>query len=151
MSAGISIAGEMVSRGVDPWAVAEAIYETQEEGRVRLLGRVLGSLELAAGGRVAAITTQKKDLEEFGVSKDAMEGFVNYPRSISGVEVAVAFREEADGNFRVSLRSKGRVDVSAVATLFGGGGHRNAAGCLLPGPLAEARARIVKALEAVFA
>jgi phosphoesterase RecJ-like protein len=145
------VAGEMISMGVDPWAVAEAIYETQDEGRVRLLGRVLGSLEMAAGGRVASITTLKEDLEEFSAGKDALEGFINYPRSIAGVEVAVAFREETAGEVRVSLRSKGRVDVSAVAVLFGGGGHRNAAGCTLPGPMAEARARVMKALEAVFA
>jgi len=68
------------------------------------------------------------------LGKDALEGFINYPRSIVGVEVAVSFREEAEGVFRVSFRSKGRVDVSAVAARFGGGGHRNAAGCTVLGP-----------------
>ena len=144
------IAGEMIRRGIDPWAVAEQVYETQSADRLRLLGRVLGSLEIAAGGKVASITTMKKDLADFSAGKDSLEGFINYPRSILGVEVAVAFREEGEGEFRVSFRSKGRVDVSAVALAFGGGGHRNAAGCTVRGPFAEVKRKVFGALAAAF-
>jgi bifunctional oligoribonuclease and PAP phosphatase NrnA len=144
------VAGEMVRRGVDPWAVAEQVYETQSARRLRLLGRVLDSLEVATDGRVACITTMRKDLREFASGKDALEGFINYPRSIVGVEVAVSFREEEGGVFRVSFRSKGRVDVSAVAARFGGGGHRNAAGCTVPGTLADVKKRVLEALAAVL-
>ena len=144
------VAGEMVRRGVDPWAVAEQVYETQSARRLRLLGRVLTSLEVSSDGRVACITTMREDLREFASGKDALEGFINYPRSIVGVEVAVSFREEAGGVFRVSFRSKGRVDVSAVAARFGGGGHRNAAGCTVPGTLADVRKRVLDALAAVM-
>jgi phosphoesterase RecJ-like protein len=140
------VAGEMVRRGVDPWAVAEQVYETQSAGRLRLLGRVLASLEVAAGGKVASITSMRADLSEFAAGKDALEGFINYPRSIAGVEVAVSFREEPGGAFRVSFRSKGRVDVSEVASRFGGGGHRNAAGCTVPGTLAEVKRTVFEAL-----
>lgn len=141
------IAGDMVRIGVDPWEVAEKVYETQTAARLGLLGRVLGSLELAAGGRVAAVTTFRKDLRDFAATKDHLEGVINYPRSIAGVEVAAAFREEDHGAFRVSLRSKGRVDVSAIASAFGGGGHRNAAGCTVPGTLDEVKKRIFGMLE----
>jgi phosphoesterase RecJ-like protein len=144
------VAGEMVRRGVDPWAVAEQVYETQSARRLRLLGRVLDSLEVSADGRVACITTMREDLREFASGKDALEGFINYPRSIVGVEVAVSFREEEGGVFRVSFRSKGRVDVSAVAARFGGGGHRNAAGCTVPGTLADVKKRVLEALAAVL-
>ena len=144
------IAGEMVRRGIDPWAVAEQVYETQSADRLRLLGRVLGSLEIAAGGKVAAITTMKKDLAAFSAGKDSLEGFINYPRSIVGVEVAVAFREEDEGEFRVSFRSKGRVDVSSIALAFGGGGHRNAAGCTLRGPFAKVKRKVFVALESAL-
>jgi len=144
------IAGEMIRRGIDPWAVAEQVYETQSAERLRLLGRVLSSLEIAAGGRVAAITTMKRDLDEFSARKDFLEGFINYPRSVIGVEVAVSFREEGAGEFRVSFRSKGRVDVSAVAQSFGGGGHRNAAGCTVQGSLDEVRSKVFGALEAAL-
>ncbi len=144
------VAGEMVRRGVDPWAVAERVYETQSAHRLRLLGRVLGSLEISAGGKVASITTMRETLREFASGKDALEGFINYPRSIVGVEVAVSFREEEDGIFRVSFRSKGRVDVSAVAARFGGGGHRNAAGCTVPGTLPDVKKKVLEALSAVL-
>ena len=144
------VAGEMVRRGVDPWAVAEQVYETQSAGRLRLLGRVLDSLDVSAEGRVACITTMREDLREFAAGKDALEGFINYPRSIVGVEVAVSLREEEGGVFRVSFRSKGRVDVSAVAARFCGGGHRNAAGCTVPGPLADVKRRVLEALAAAL-
>jgi phosphoesterase RecJ-like protein len=144
------VAGEMVRLGVDPWGVAEQVYETQSATRLRLLGRVLDSLEISVGGKVASITTMQKDLAEFQSGKDALEGFINYPRSIMGTEVAVSFREESGGVFRVSFRSKGRVDVSAVATRFGGGGHRNAAGCTIPGTLAEVKRKISESLEAAL-
>lgn len=144
------IAGEMVRRGIDPWGVAEKIYETRTVGRLRLLGRVIESLEIACGGKVAAVTTMKKDMAEFSAAKDDLEGFINYPRSLIGVEVAVSFREEGEGAFRVSFRSKGKVDVSTVARAFGGGGHRNAAGCTVVGTLSEAKGRIFAALEAVL-
>jgi phosphoesterase RecJ-like protein len=144
------VAGEMVRRGVDPWAVAEQVYETQSAHRLRLLGRVLDSLDVSYDGRVACITTMSEDLREFASGKDALEGFINYPRSIVGVEVAVSFREEEGAVFRVSFRSKGRVDVSAVAARFGGGGHRNAAGCTVPGTLADVKKRVLEALAAVL-
>ena len=145
-----AVAGEMVRRGVDPWAVAEKVYETQSENRLRLLGRILCSLEVSSAGKVASITTLRSDLAELSAGKDALEGFINYPRSIVGVEVAVSFREEEGGVFRVSFRSKGRVDVAAVATAFGGGGHRNAAGCNVPGTLAEVKRKVYGALGAVL-
>ena len=144
------VAGEMVRRGVDPWAVAEQVYETQSAHRLRLLGRVLDSLDVSSDGRVACITTMCEDLREFASGKDALEGFINYPRSIVGVEVAVSFREEEGSVFRVSFRSKGRVDVSAVAARFGGGGHHNAAGCTVPGTLADVKKRVLEALAAVL-
>jgi len=144
------VAGEMVRRGVDPWAVAEQVYETQSAQRLRLLGRVLDSLDVSSDGRVACITSLCEDLREFASGKDALEGFINYPRSIVGVEVAVSFREEEGGVIRVSFRSKGRVDVSAVAARFGGGGHRNAAGCSVPGTLADVKKKVLEALAAVL-
>jgi len=140
------VAGEMVRRGADPWSVSKQVYETQSRERIGLLGRVLSTLEFAGNGRIAAITTLRKDLEAFRLNKDSLEGFINYPRSIAGVEVAVAFREEGDGGIRVSLRSKGRVDVSRVASAFDGGGHRNASGCTVRGTLPEAKRRVFEAL-----
>jgi len=144
------VAGEMVRLGVDPWAISEQVYESQGYYRLRLLGRVLSSIETVLDGRAAAITTLRADLDEFGAKKDDLEGFVNYPRSILGVEVAVSFREESDEVFRVSFRSKGRIDVSWVAARFGGGGHRNAAGCTVSGTLEEVKRQVFEAVESVL-
>ena len=107
-------------------------------------------MALAAGGAVAWIEMTQAALARAGLGLDDTEGFINYPRSIVGVEVAVSFREEEGGVFRVSFRSKGRVDVSAVAARFGGGGHRNAAGCAVPGTLADVKERVLEALSAVL-
>ncbi|MEW6720661.1 MAG: bifunctional oligoribonuclease/PAP phosphatase NrnA [Thermodesulfobacteriota bacterium] len=144
------VAGEMVRLGVDPWSVAEQVYETQSLSRLRLLGRALSSLEIALEGKVASITTMLSDLAEAGAGKDLMEGFINYPRSVLGAEVAVSFREEQGGAFRVSFRSKGRVDVSEVAARFGGGGHRNAAGCTVQGSISEVKRKVFDALGAAL-
>jgi phosphoesterase RecJ-like protein len=144
------VGGEMVRLGVDPWSVAEQVYETQSFLRLRLLGRVLSSLETTLAGRVAAITTMKSDLEEFGAGKDDLEGFINYPRSILGTEAAISFREEDGEVVRVSFRSKGRLDVSEVAARFGGGGHRNAAGCTVAGTLADVKRKVFEAIGAAL-
>jgi phosphoesterase RecJ-like protein len=144
------VAGEMVALGIDPWKVSEQLFESQEADRVRLLGRVLDSLALSSSGRFASITTTLADLAEFRATRDFLEGFINYPRSIAGVEVAVSFREEGDAEWRVSFRSKGRVDVADVAARFGGGGHRNASGCSVRGELPEVRRRIFEALESAL-
>jgi phosphoesterase RecJ-like protein len=144
------VAGEMVALGIDPWKVSEQLFESQEANRVKLLGRVLDSLVLSPSGKFASITTTKQDLSDFSATRDFLEGFINYPRSIAGVEVAVSFREEGGGDWRVSFRSKGRVDVADVAARFGGGGHRNASGCTVNGSLADVRGRIFGALESAL-
>ncbi|HEY5995443.1 MAG TPA: bifunctional oligoribonuclease/PAP phosphatase NrnA [Candidatus Deferrimicrobiaceae bacterium] len=143
-------AGDMVALGIDPWKVSEQLFESQEPNRVRLLGRVLDSLALSPSGKFASITTTLRDLADFSASRDFLEGFINYPRSIAGVEVAVSFREEPDGSWRVSFRSKGRVDVAEVAARFGGGGHRNASGCSVVGSLPQVRERVFGALESAL-
>jgi phosphoesterase RecJ-like protein len=87
-------------------------------------------------------------MRSFGAREEDCEGLVNYALSIAEVQVAVFFRELPDGRYRVSLRSKGEVNVSAVAEHFGGGGHKCASGCSVDGPLAVAVSRIVDRLRA---
>ena len=87
-------------------------------------------------------------MQRFGAREEDCEGLVNYALSIGDVQVAIFFRELPDGRFRVSLRSKGEVNVSTVAEHFGGGGHKCASGCSIEGPLAVAVSRIVDRLRA---
>jgi phosphoesterase RecJ-like protein len=139
------IASEMVSLGVRPWSVAEKIYESNPAARVRLLGRVLETLEVTPDGRVASVVVRRGELDAAGCTADLTDGFINFPRSIEGVEVALMFREEEAGAWKVSLRSRGNVDVAAIASALGGGGHRNAAGCLVSGSLDEVRSKLLAA------
>ena len=86
-------------------------------------------------------------MERCGAIEEDCEGLVNYVLSIGGVEVAAFFRELPDGRYRVSLRSKGKLDVARVAESFGGGGHECASGCSVDGPLAEAVRQVILQLR----
>src|SRR5208283_5024993 len=102
----------------------------------------LATLEVASRGDYAAMTVTIDMFDKSGASPELTDGFVNYPRSIRGVEVAIFFREIEPGLFKIGFRSKGTVDVSALASVFGGGGHHNAAGCTMSGTIAEVRSKV---------
>jgi phosphoesterase RecJ-like protein len=140
----LRIAAELLERGVDPWEMTVRVYEQQPLARMRLLAEVLGTLELSAGGKLATITITRDMVARTGTHLDLTDGFINYGRSIDGVEVAAALREPENGSksWRVSFRSRGNVDVAAIAQKLGGGGHRNAAGCSVEGDRESVRDRI---------
>jgi bifunctional oligoribonuclease and PAP phosphatase NrnA len=145
-----NIAGEMVARGVNAWTIAEKLYESQPQKRLELLALALATLTVSPRGDVASITVTLDMYEKTGADAELTDGFINYPRSIRGVEVALFFRETKAGEFKVGFRSKGKVNVSALAAELGGGGHHNAAGCTIAGTLDDVRdnvfAHLAKAL-----
>lgn len=141
------LAAELVAQGADPWHVASALNEQHHPAVLHLLRLTLETLELAAQGRIASITLSQEMLREAEALPEYAEEFVNYPRSIAGVEVAILLRELPDGRWKASLRSKREVDVAAIAAQYDGGGHEHAAGCTLTGPLAVARAQILKSVD----
>ncbi len=146
----VRAAARLLEQGVDPWHVAFNLYESQPPQRVMLLGKVLSTLELFSGGRIAVVTVTKQMLESCGATKDMLDGVINYPRGIRGVEVALQVREN-DGQYKFSFRSAGRVDVAKIAMEFGGGGHKNAAGCTLGPPLRNALDSVIERVErAIF-
>jgi len=140
----------MVARGVNAWFVAEKLFESQPQKRLELLALALATLTVSPRGDVASITVMLDMYEKTGTNAELTDGFVNYPRSIRDVEVAVFFREIKSGLFKVGFRSKGKVDVSALAAEFGGGGHHNAAGCTIAGPLEEVRRQVFSHLAHVL-
>lgn len=146
-------AGLLVSAGARPDSIADALWQHVPIRVLRLTAEVLTTLELLAAGRVAVITCDLAALQRAGARREDTENLINYPRSIDGVEVAVLFKtlDRDREEVRVSLRSRGAVDVQAVASHFGGGGHRNAAGCTIPGRLAQAREALLAALLPVVA
>jgi bifunctional oligoribonuclease and PAP phosphatase NrnA len=139
-----TVARELVLAGADPAQCARPIYFGHSAAKMRLLGAALSNLHRE--GPLAWIWVTQEQMQRFGAREEDCEGLVNYALSIADVQVAIFFRELADGRFRVSLRSKG-VNVSGVAEHFGGGGHKCASGCSIEGPLAAAVSRIVDRLR----
>jgi len=140
----LSIASKLVSYGINSWTVAEHVYESKSFATLKLMGSFLESLGVSRKGRFAWGTIRMDDYRKTGAREEHTDGFVNFPRSIKGVEVALLFRElNADG-IKISLRSKGKINVAAIAEKFGGGGHHNAAGCILKGSLEEGKKRVLQ-------
>jgi phosphoesterase RecJ-like protein len=139
----------LVAAGARPHLIAEALWEHVPERIMRLTAEVLGTLELLADGRVAVVWADRAMLERTGAQPEDTENLINLPRSINGVRVAVMLKAFKDDGVRVSLRSRDNTDVQAVARRFGGGGHKNAAGCTVPGNLESARAAVLTAVRDV--
>jgi phosphoesterase RecJ-like protein len=141
------IAAEMVEKGVRPWEVATGLYENHAENRLRLLALVLQTLTVSNCGRYASVCVTTAMMKKTGAGPEYTDGFINYPRSIRGVEVALFFRQVGPSVFKVGLRSKGKVDVGALARDLGGGGHHNAAGAIVEGSSEEIRSNIFACLD----
>lgn len=142
----LALGARLVAAGARPAEVNEFLFEAQPLPTLKLEALVLGTLELHGGGRVATVELPKRFLAESGASAEETEGLVNRARGLRGVRAAALLREGEDGEVRCSLRSKGEVDVRAVAARHHGGGHRNAAGCRVPGSIASVKPLVVAAL-----
>jgi bifunctional oligoribonuclease and PAP phosphatase NrnA len=140
-----AIARELVLAGADPAHCARNIYFGHSTAKLRLLGAALANLHRQ--GSLAWIWVTQEQMDRFGAREEDCEGLVNYALSIGDVQVAIFFREMPDGRWRVSLRSKGEVNVATVAEHFGGGGHKCASGCSLDGPLGVAVSTIIDRLH----
>ncbi len=117
-----------IAAGADFARINKLVYGTKAYPAVKLLGRALEKLYLADGGKTAVSVLTLKDFNDCDAQSQHTEEIVNYGVMIPGVSVSVLFREEAE-RITVNFRSSGSADVSAIAGQFGGGGHRNAAGC----------------------
>ena len=135
------LARELVLAGADPVLCARHVYFGHSTAKMRLLGAALSALQRE--GSLAWIWVTQEQMERSGAKEEDCEGLVNYVLSIGDVEVAAFFRELPDGRFRVSLRSKGALDVSRIAESFSGGGHACASGCSVEGPLHAAVEKVL--------
>jgi phosphoesterase RecJ-like protein len=143
-------AAEMVDAGASPPRVANWIHNHRSLASVRLLGEALQSLKILCGGKLAVITADRAAFQRAGAGPEDTEEIVNIPRSIAGVEAVAYFKQWEDGVVRVSLRSRGDVDVRSVAQSFGGGGHVNAAGCTIQGELATVEQDVASAVASAL-
>jgi len=138
-----SICARLLEAGADPVSVARKLFDSHTLGRLRLQGAVLQTLEIDPSGRLAILTLTDAVLAASGGTPEETDGLINLPLGVKAIQAAVFFKEAEGGHWRVSLRSKGEIDVGRVARSFGGGGHKNASGCTLEGPLASVRAKIL--------
>lgn len=140
-------AAQLVSFGFDfPKLIEETFYEKTYE-QTRIMGRVLDNSTLSLDGLVAIGVVTKEMMEEFGVNAKELDGIVNQLRNIKGVDTAMFLYELPTGEFKVSLRSGGKVDVAAICKGFGGGGHVRAAGCTLTGSASEVTQTVLEAIK----
>jgi len=123
--------------GVNPAAIARAVYDSNRIGRLKLFRAVLNGMELDSTERVATLYVTQQMAADCGATYEDTEGLVNFPLSAREVQAVVFFKENAPDDWRISLRSKGDIDVNAVAKEFGGGGHKNASGCGVRGTFAQ--------------
>ena len=136
-----ALARELVLAGADPARCARSVYFGHSTAKMRLLGAALSHLQRE--GPLASIWVTQQEMNQFNAKEEDCEGLVNYALSIYDVQVAILLRELPDKRVRVSLRSKGEINVASVAEHFGGGGHECASGFSIDGPLQDALSRIL--------
>jgi bifunctional oligoribonuclease and PAP phosphatase NrnA len=145
------VARRAVEAGADPQWIARTHYDSNSLARVRIFGAVLNDMVIQNEGKVALLAITRKAMSDLGGTSDDLEGLINFPLTVKEIEAVAFFKEAGDHDWRVSLRSKGEVDVGAIAKHFGGGGHKNAAGCSTTGDLAAVQKRfgelMVKAVQ----
>jgi bifunctional oligoribonuclease and PAP phosphatase NrnA len=140
-----ALAQELVLAGADPVRIAQQVYFSNPTSKMRLLGAALSKLH--QDGPLTWMYVTREDMERCDAIDEDCEGLANWALGIEGVEVALFFRELESGRYRVSLRSKGHINVARVAELFGGGGHACASGCAVDGPLSLSVERVVAQLK----
>jgi phosphoesterase RecJ-like protein len=141
-----------VEAGVDPPAVARTIFDSNNLGRLKLFGAVLSRMELDPTGRLATVYVDQELARACGGTYEDTEGLINLPLTVKEIQAVVFFKEHGPDDWRVSMRSKGEVDINVVARAFGGGGHKNASGCSATGAIADLKIRfremITRAIDA---
>lgn len=140
----MAIASEMLGYGVVGNKLADRFLERLTYSQVTILQKALSTLAFSDDKRIGWLSITLDDIRESGAENEDMDGLVNYPRNIEGIEVGLLFKQVDEQSVKVSLRSAGKVDVARIAQSFGGGGHIRAAGCKVEGTLQESVAKIVK-------
>ncbi|HEU4965099.1 MAG TPA: bifunctional oligoribonuclease/PAP phosphatase NrnA [Bacilli bacterium] len=141
------IGADLLRHGVQPYNIIDKVMETLTWPQVQLIREALSGIERDETGRIAWIKVSRDVLERVQAEDEDVEGLINYPRNVQGVEVGVSFRDAAPGKVKVSFRSKYLVDVGAIAVEFGGGGHARAAGCTVEGTIEEIEPRVIDRIK----
>ena len=129
------ICRQTLEAGVDPVLVARNVYDSNNMGRLKLFGAVLSAMQIDPTGRIAIVYLDHEMARAAGGTYEDTEGLINLPLTVKEIQAIVFFKQVEGDQYRVSMRSKGDIDVGAVAKEFGGGGHKNAAGCTVTGAI----------------
>jgi bifunctional oligoribonuclease and PAP phosphatase NrnA len=141
------ICREVLDAGVDPVAVARNVYDSNNMGRLKLFGAVLSGMQIDRTGRIAIVYLDHEIARAAGGTYEDTEGLINLPLTVKEIQAVVFFKQVEGEEYRVSMRSKGDVDISAVAKQFGGGGHKNAAGCTVTGGIDALQKEFIDKVE----
>jgi bifunctional oligoribonuclease and PAP phosphatase NrnA len=133
--------------GVDPVLVARNVYDSNNMGRLKLFGSVLSAMQLDPTGRIAIVYLDHEMAREAGGTYEDTEGLINLPLTVKEIEAVVFFKQTEGDEYRVSMRSKGEVDIGAIAKQFSGGGHKNAAGCTVRGPIEQLQKIFIERID----
>lgn len=150
LSGTLSMASELVAAGARPWVISQNMEEREHPAKLRLLSKALDTIDYQFDGKLAVMILTDQMFKQAGADVEMAEDFINYPRSIEGVRVAVLIREKSPNEYKISFRSKEEIDVAKLCLQFGGGGHARAAGCNLNGSLGSVRQTILKAVSEVL-
>ena len=141
------ICRQTLEAGVDPVLVARSVYDANNLGRLKLFGAVLSAMQLDTTGRIAIVYLDHEMAREAGGTYEDTEGLINLPLTVKEIQAVVFFKQIEGEQYRVSMRSKGDTDISAIAKKFGGGGHKNAAGCTVTGGIDALRKLFIEKIE----
>jgi len=141
------ICRQALEAGVDPVLVARNVYDSNNMGRLKLFGAVLSAMQIDATGRIAIVYLDHEMAREAGGTYEDTEGLINLPLTVKEIQAVVFFKQVEGDEYRVSMRSKGDIDIGAVAKGFGGGGHKNAAGCTVSGAIDALQKLFVAKIE----
>jgi phosphoesterase RecJ-like protein len=141
------ICRQTLEAGVDPVAVARDVYDSNNMGRLKLFGAVLSSMQIDSSGRIAIVYVDHNMARDAGGTYDDTEGLINLPLTVKEIQAVVFFKQVEKDMYRVSMRSKGDIDIGSIAKASGGGGHKNAAGCTVTGPFDSLKTRFVREIE----
>lgn len=140
-------AAKLVAGGANPQWISENIYENYPLAKLLLLSRVLETLSLDLELKTASLTVSQQHLREADATLEHTDNFVDIPRGVKGIDISILFTQIADRQYKLSLRSKGKVNVEKIARKFGGGGHLNASACRIDGDIDEVKARTLAAVR----
>ena len=145
------ICRETLEAGVDPVMVARNVYDSNNMGRLKLFGAVLSAMQIDQTGHIAIVYLDHEMARAAGGTYEDTEGLINLPLTVKEIQAVVFFKQDEGDQYRVSMRSKGAIDIGAVAKEFGGGGHKNAAGCTVTGPVDALQKQFVERIEQAVA